>query len=126
MSLKKRLELINEDKNLSKPIEKEVDPYFELKTKIQNKVIEELEIDFNEISENNEELKKEIKYIISKNIEEESLNMTNNQKVKIREELLNEIIGFGPITILLEDENVSEIMVNGPTHVYVERNQFRC
>jgi len=121
MSLMKRFEEINVDKKSGNPNEKEVDPYFDLKIKIQNRVIEELDIDFNEISDQNEKLKQEINFIIAKNIEEESLNMTNNQKKKIKEELLDEIIGFGPITALLADNTVTEIMVNGPNHVYVER-----
>jgi pilus assembly protein CpaF len=122
MSLKKRLDKINNDKIKSGYKEVETDPYFELKMKIQNKVIQELDIDFNEISDKNETLKEEINYIIDKNIEEESLNITNNQKVKIKEELLNEIIGFGPITSLLQDNSITEIMVNGPSHVYIEQN----
>lgn len=121
MSLIKRLEEINVDKKASKPNEREIDPYFELKMKIQGRVIEELDIDFNEISENNEEVKQKIDYIVSKNIEQESLNMTNSQKKKIKVELLDEIIGFGPITGLLADSSVTEIMVNGPDHVYIEK-----
>lgn len=121
MSLVKRLEEINVDKKSNKPTEKETDPYFDLKIKIQNKVIEELDIDFNEISDQNEELKQQISFIITKHIEEESLNMTNNEKKKIKEELLDEIIGFGPITGLLDDSSITEIMVNGPSHVYIER-----
>lgn len=121
MSLIKRLEELNEDKKSSKFNKREVDPYSELKIKIQNKVIEELDIDFNDICDQNEELKQKINYIIMKHIEEESLNMTNNQKRLIKEELLDEIIGFGPITCLLSDNNVTEIMVNGPNHVYIER-----
>lgn len=121
MSLIKRLEEANVDKRSSKLSDKEVDPYFDLKIKIQNKVIEELDIDFNDISEQNEELKKSINFIITKNIEQESLNMTNNQKKKIKEDLLDEIIGFGPITGLLSDSDVTEIMVNGPEQVYIEK-----
>lgn len=122
MSLIKRLEEINVDKKVNKPNEREADPYYELKIKIQNRVIEELDIDFNEISDHNEELKQKIDYIVSKNIETESLNMTNSGKKKIKEELLDEIIGFGPITGLLLDSKVTEIMVNGPDHVYIERS----
>jgi pilus assembly protein CpaF len=121
MSLMKRLEA-NTDKKYNKLYEKEGDPNFELKTKIQNKVIEELDIDFNDISEQNEELKQKINVIIAKCIEEEALNLTSNQKWKIKEELLDEIIGFGPITALLEDKNITEIMVNGPEHVYIEKS----
>lgn len=122
MSLMKRLEEVNIDKKPSKPNEKEIDPYLELKNKIQNKVIEELDIDFNDISEQNVELKERIDAIVTKNIEEEVLNLTGNQKRKIKEELLDEIIGFGPITGLLADSKVTEIMVNGPEHVYIEKS----
>lgn len=122
MSLIKRLEEINVDKKVNKPNERVVDPYCELKMKIQNGVIEDLDIDFSEISEQNEELKQKIDYIVSKHIETESLNMTNSQKKKIKEELLDEIIGFGPITGLLSDNTVNEIMVNGPDHVYIEKS----
>jgi pilus assembly protein CpaF len=122
MSLIKRLEEINVDKKNVKTQGKEVDPYNELKMKIQNRVIDELDIDFSEISENNEEVKQKIDYIVSKNIEQESLNMTSSQKKKIKEELLDEIIGFGPITGLLADNNITEIMVNGPNHVYIEKS----
>lgn len=122
MSLMKRLEAINDDKKGNRFSKKEVDPYYELKTKIQNRVIAELDIDFNDISEQNEELKQRINLIITKHIEDESLNMTNNQKKLIKEELLDEIIGFGPITGLLADLGVTEIMVNGPNQVYIEKN----
>ncbi|MDP4088800.1 MAG: CpaF family protein [Bacillota bacterium] len=122
MSLMKRLEEINVERKSSKAGEKETDPYFELKMKIQNRVIEELDIDFNEISDQNEELKQEINFIIMKHIEQESLNLTNSQKKKIKEELLDEIIGFGPITGLLSDSSITEIMVNGPYQVYIERS----
>jgi pilus assembly protein CpaF len=122
MSLAKRLKETNIDKKVNRSKEREIDPYFELKMRIQNRVIEELDIDFNDISEKNEALKKEIGIILTKNIEQESLNMTNNQKRKIKEELLDEIIGFGPITGLLTDSEVTEIMVNGPEKVYIEKD----
>lgn len=120
LSLKKRLEDTTVEKKLTRNIEKEKDPYVELKMKIQAQVIQELDIDFNEISEQNEELKQDLKIIILRNIEKESLNITPPQKKRILEELLDEIIGFGPITSLLQDSSVTEIMVNGPDHVYIE------
>ena len=120
MSLKKRLEDTTVEKKMTRNIEKEKDPYIELKMKIQAQVIQELDIDFTEITEQNEELKQELKIIISKNIEKESLNITPPQKKRILEELLDEIIGFGPITTLLQDSSITEIMVNGPDQVYIE------
>ena len=40
---------------------------------------------------------------------------------KVVDELKNDLTGFGPINPLLMDEDVSEVMVNGPTQVYCER-----
>lgn len=124
MSLKQRLEQASQTAQKSNRQVADVakDPFSGLKTKIQNKVIGELDIDFTEISEDNEELKAEIDFIIKKHIETESLNLTNTQKKKIQEELLNEIIGFGPITRFLENPDVTEIMVNGPKQIFVEEN----
>jgi len=121
MALVKRLEEINEVKRNGKVAEKEVDPYQKLKVKIQNRVIDELDIDFSEVSELNDDLKQKINSILAKHVESEILNITMSQKKKIIEELMDEIIGFGPITGLLMDDKVTEIMVNGPNHVYIEK-----
>ncbi len=117
MSLVKRLETQTQT---IKAQDKEVDPILALKQKIQASVIDELDIDFDEISDQNDRLKQELKHIISRNIEKEALNLTPHQKTRILDELLDEIIGFGPITGLLKDSSVTEIMVNGPNHIYVE------
>ncbi|MBE0450533.1 MAG: CpaF family protein [Clostridia bacterium] len=122
MSLKKRLEEQQIEKKSSNPAERERDPYTDLKMKIQYQVIQELNIDFNEISDSNETFKNDLRTILLANIEKESLNMTPNQKKRILEELTDEIVGFGPITVLLQDNNVTEIMVNGPDRIYVEMN----
>ncbi|MDW7660396.1 MAG: CpaF family protein [Bacillota bacterium] len=122
MSLKKRLEEQQTERKSSNPAERERDPYTDLKMKIQYQVIQELNIDFNEISDSNETFKNDLRTILLANIEKESLNMTPNQKKRILEELTDEIVGFGPITVLLQDSNVTEIMVNGPDRIYVEMN----
>ena len=45
---------------------------------------------------------------------------------EIREQILDaalaELVGYGPLELLLSDTEISEIMVNGPKHVFVERN----
>ncbi|MCD4713995.1 MAG: CpaF family protein [Clostridiales bacterium] len=122
MSLKKRLEEQQTERKTTNPTERERDPYTDLKMKIQYQVIQELNIDFNEISDSNETFKNDLRTILLANIEKESLNMTPNQKKRILEELTDEIVGFGPITVLLQDSNVTEIMVNGPDRIYVEMN----
>lgn len=49
-------------------------------------------------------------------------NLTVRERVRLVGEVVSEIDGYGPITPLLSDNTVSEIMVNGPDKVYVERS----
>lgn len=53
--------------------------------------------------------------------EDESFRGAIDRK-KVVEELINDLTGFGPINPLLLDPDVSEVMVNGPNQVYVERD----
>lgn len=41
---------------------------------------------------------------------------------RLTEELVDELVGFGPLEVLLRDRTVSEILVNGPQRIFVERN----
>jgi pilus assembly protein CpaF len=49
------------------------------------------------------------------------LNLPDDLRRQIFEQVLNDLLGFGPIQSLLDDESVSEIMVNGPKKVFVEK-----
>lgn len=122
MTLGQRLTQVKQDKRFVKAHVHTSDPYHDLKIKIQNKVIEELDINYDDISEDNQELMRDVTQIILRHIETEDLNLTNSQKQKIKEDLIDEIIGYGPITPLLKNPDVSEIMVNGPKKIYIEVN----
>jgi pilus assembly protein CpaF len=52
----------------------------------------------------------------------ERLNVTIAEQVQIVNELLNDMFGVGPIEPLLADESVTDVLVNGPDQVYVERH----
>ncbi len=51
-----------------------------------------------------------------------NVNLPDDMRARMFKEVGNEIFGFGPIQKLLGDASVTEIMVNGPKSVYVERN----
>ncbi|MCA9971877.1 MAG: CpaF family protein [Anaerolineales bacterium] len=53
---------------------------------------------------------------------EESIVLTRNEKRRLFEAIVAEILGFGPLEQFLNTDGVTEIMVNGPKHVYIERN----
>jgi pilus assembly protein CpaF len=57
-----------------------------------------------------------------KNIYEQAhINLPADIQKSIFQDVMNDMLGFGPIQPLLDDEDVSEIMVNGPKKVYVEK-----
>lgn len=97
------------------------DPYVELKIKLHQKVIEEIEkLDPKEMEGDN--ASGEVKRITMELLEQEGSYIPRSEKHRIVREIIDEVIGYGPITRLIDDPTVTEIMVNGPSQVYVERN----
>ncbi|WP_077623195.1 CpaF family protein [Sediminibacillus massiliensis] len=91
------------------------DEYNELKTLTFKHIIKERQ------SEDVEAIVADLDTIIEEILKEnEHLDGAGNLD-KLKAELTNDLTGYGPINPLLLDENVSEVMVNGPKHVYAER-----
>ncbi len=97
------------------------DPYKSLKIKIFDKVVEEVTIS-QEDDDNMQVIEEEIRKIVNDVIESEAKYLTRNERNLIARDVINETIGFGPITPLLNDPEINEVMVNGPDQVYVERH----
>jgi len=72
-------------------------------------------------SQDTGELEKEISEMVDDFLGDQDTFLGRNEKNKLIEEILYESVGFGPIQPLIHDDSVSEIMVNGPHQVYVER-----
>jgi pilus assembly protein CpaF len=49
------------------------------------------------------------------------VNLSPEQLQQLERQVINEIIGFGPLDPLLDDPTITEVMVNGPHHVYIEQ-----
>ncbi len=96
------------------------DPYKEIKEKIFERVVDEVKITGEEDCDM-QKVREEIRSVVNEVIESEAQYLTRNERNIIVREIINETIGFGPITPLLQDPQVSEIMVNGADQVYVER-----
>ncbi len=55
-------------------------------------------------------------------VEEENVPLSSEERARLTAELADDVLGFGPLQRLLDDPAVSEIMVNGPDNIYVERS----
>ena len=62
-----------------------------------------------------------IEEMFNKFIDEEGIVVTRVERQRMLEQIMDEILGFGPIQPLLNDDSITEIMVNGPFRTYVER-----
>lgn len=126
MSLLKRIEqekgeVKSEGKQNLKEIKKE-DPYAEVKGLIHKKIIDK--VDSSLLNNINEEKKvnAQIAEIVEETLKEKEIYISRTEKQDIVNYIIDETIGFGPISKFLMDDSVSEVMVNGPKQVYVERS----
>ncbi|VXC72509.1 Fimbriae assembly-like protein [Burkholderia sp. 8Y] len=74
------------------------------------------------VGKSREQMKPGIEALVMEVAEREGLNITISEQVQIVGELLNDMYGLGPIEPLLADETISDVLVNGPDQVYVERH----
>ncbi|HYI84614.1 MAG TPA: CpaF family protein [Acetobacteraceae bacterium] len=68
-----------------------------------------------------EALRKQLETVVHEVAERDRLQLTAREQADLAEELTQDMVGYGPIDPLLRDESVTEIMVNGPNAVFVER-----
>src|SRR5512146_2942810 len=93
--------------------------YFDLKTRVQNKLLAEL--DPSTDVTRTEEVRRTIQELFEQILAEENIVLSRPERARLFEQIAAEILGFGPLQTLLEDESVTEIMVNGAKNIYIER-----
>jgi pilus assembly protein CpaF len=93
--------------------------YFDLKTRVQNKLLAELDPSM-DISKT-DEVRHTILELFEQILTEENIVLSRPERQRLFEQITAEILGLGPLQPLLVDESITEIMVNGPKNIYVER-----
>jgi len=93
--------------------------YFDLKTRVQNKLLAEIDPSM-DISKT-EEVKRTIQDLFEQILAEENIVLSRPERARLFEQIAAEILGLGPLQTLVEDDTITEIMVNGPKNVYIER-----
>ena len=68
------------------------------------------------------QLKEEIGAITNESLQEKGIVLNREERIALNQELYDEVKGLGPLETLLKDETVSDILVNGPHQIFVERS----
>jgi pilus assembly protein CpaF len=95
------------------------DPLKELKERIQDRLISELDPAM-DVSRT-DEVRRTIQDMYEQILAQENIILSRAERERLFEGIVAEILGFGPLEVLLADDTVSEIMVNGPEKVFVEQ-----
>lgn len=93
--------------------------YADLKVRVQNRLLAELDpsIDVSEV----EKVRGTIRDLFEQILTEESIVLSRQEKHRLFEQIAAEILGFGPLQPLLEDNDITEVMVNGAKSCYFEK-----
>src|SRR5580698_861579 len=103
-----------------RPRDTMADSFQQLKLAVHNRLFETLDVSRLENLEQNMASSK-VTQAITDILTEEGRLLTDADRARLVEEIKNELLGLGPLEPLLWDDDVSDILVNGPNQVYVER-----
>ena len=95
-------------------------PLFTIRERVMERVMRELDQDVYALDQR-ERLTQLVEQFIDLEAQQQNVVLSRAERSQLHVEILNELTGYGPIEPLLHDPEVTEIMVNGPYQVYVER-----
>ncbi|QUH27005.1 CpaF family protein [Serpentinicella alkaliphila] len=127
MSLLQRIEkqklpdtlLLDKEKKLNKDEKK--DKYEDLKIRIHKEVIDEMDKEIKKNNYSDDLLEDNVRDLVKTILDRDAGFLPYSERQSIALEIINEVIGLGPLESLINDETISEIMVNSPKQVYVEK-----
>src|SRR5439155_3373697 len=96
-----------------------VDPYAELKGKIHHACIAKLGPEL--FKQDPDDLSDRVYKAVTEELTLAGTPLTREERRELVRQLTDDILGYGPLEQLLQDESVTEVMVNGHDHVYVQR-----
>lgn len=94
--------------------------YEELKQKIHARLVDKLDLS-RAGDVQSDTFRREIRVVVEHLCDTEDTLLNRNERERLIDEVLDETFGLGPLEVLLKDPTVSDILINGPKHVYVER-----
>ena len=104
---------------VARPAQEKLDQFNELKARLHRKLVEKL--DLTRMTGDDDTLREQVREVVVHLCEQENTLLNYNERQRLISEVLDETFGLGPLEVLLSDPSISDILVNGPHQVYVER-----
>ena len=96
------------------------DPHAELKTKIHRTCIARLGSAFLNL-EGSDELARRVRAIVNEELNSEEAPLSPGDRADLERQIGDDILGYGPLEPYLQDPTVTEVMINGPNQIYIEK-----
>ncbi|MFY8200556.1 MAG: CpaF family protein, partial [Pirellula staleyi] len=91
-----------------------------IKRRIHQRLVDKL--DLSRVGDlKGESFRREIRAVVEHLFDSENTFLNRSERDKIVEEVLDETLGLGPLEFLLKDQSISDILINGPKNIFVER-----
>ena len=92
----------------------------EIKRRIHGKLVDKL--DLSRVGDlTGDVLKREIRVVVEHLCDAEDTLLNRQERDRIVDEVIDEVLGLGPLELILKDHTISDILINGPKNIYVER-----
>jgi len=92
----------------------------EIKRRIHGKLVDKL--DLSRVGDlKGDVLKREIRVVVEHLCDAEETLLNRQERERIVDEVIDEVLGLGPLELILKDHTISDILINGPKNIYVER-----
>ena len=103
-----------------RPAASQQEPFAELKNKVHMSVISELGPQLFNIAIDPAELRNRVMADVRRHLSDEA-GLAREDRDRLTAEILDDILGYGPLERLIADDSITEIMCNGPDDVWIER-----
>lgn len=97
----------------------------ELKLAVHRRIVDEMTPDEQQVLMRGEDAREQIKNIISvyssRELAESAYTLTRGERIQLVDDISNELLGLGPLESLLQNDTITEVMVNGPKQIFIEQ-----
>jgi pilus assembly protein CpaF len=98
-----------------------VDPHAELKRTVHQRLVQTIGPKLYDANKTQAELEHQVRGTLQEVLATEETPLTMADRVRVAQEIADDILGYGPIEPFLRDPDLTEVMVNGPFDIWVER-----